>query len=35
VPAAADGQHFVVAVMDTSEIQPLTVIVNWQAALKR
>ncbi|SPF39851.1 hypothetical protein SBA4_2430016 [Candidatus Sulfopaludibacter sp. SbA4] len=32
---ARDGQHFVVAVTDASDIQPMTVIVNWQAALKR
>jgi eukaryotic-like serine/threonine-protein kinase len=32
---ARDGQHFVVAVTDSADSPPLTVVVNWQAGLKK
>ena len=32
---ARDGQHFVVAATDSADSPPLTVVVNWQAALKK
>jgi hypothetical protein len=32
---ARDGQHFVVAVTDSTDSPPLTVVVNWQAGLKK
>ncbi len=31
---ARDGQHFVIAITEPSDIQPITVIVNWQAGLQ-
>jgi eukaryotic-like serine/threonine-protein kinase len=32
---APDGKRFLVANTDPSQVRPLTVVVNWQAALKR
>jgi Tol biopolymer transport system component len=32
---AHDGQHFVVVVTDSADAPPLTVVVNWQAGLKK
>jgi predicted Ser/Thr protein kinase len=32
---AADGQHFLVVTTDPSQLRPITVVVNWQAGLKR
>jgi Tol biopolymer transport system component len=32
---ARDGQRFVVVVMDSANSPPLTVVVNWQAGLKK
>jgi hypothetical protein len=32
---SADGQRILMLMPDSSEIAPLTVLINWQAGLKK